>query len=347
MQKLKSLKSLLHPARYLITGALLAYLIWQADPLLIWQKVQSLNVRWLLLALVLQLVGVALSSFKWGVILGKHNQQQPFGWLVNTYLVGQFANNFLPTGVGGDAVRVVQLGRRIGSFSQSSASVFIDRLTGFLALSLIANVALVLSFTGLAGFQLTASNPADHQFLNDKIIYVITIGFTLMGIVVVAGCFAAPWIHGHLGKYLPEFIDQPVERIARSLADYFPQGRALIGVLGLSLAFQSLWVVINYTCGLALGIDAPIIIYALIAPIADILGLLPIFVNNIGARELVFTFFLFYVGVPRATSLVLAFIVLTVRLLVSLIGGVVVLSGGADLRLARQVSQPEPLSGES
>ncbi len=60
-------------------------------------------------------------------------------WLLGAYLAGQFANNFLPTTVGGDALRIAQLGRRIGSYSQASASVFVERLTGFLALSLLAN----------------------------------------------------------------------------------------------------------------------------------------------------------------------------------------------------------------
>jgi uncharacterized protein (TIRG00374 family) len=303
--------------------------------------------RWLLVAIALQLVGIALSSLKWHTILAAHGQHQPYGWLLRTYLVGQFANNFLPTGVGGDAVRAVQLGRRIGSYSQSSASVFVDRLTGFLALSFIANVALVMTYTGLAGFQLTASNPSDHQYLNDDLIFLITIGFTVIAVLAVIGCFIAPFLHQQFGKFLPEFIDSRIEKVARSLANYFPKGKWLVLVLGLSFAFQMLWVTINYVCGQALGIDAPFLMFALIAPIADILGLLPIFVNNIGARELVFTFFLFYVGVPKAMAIALAFIVLSVRLIVSVLGGIVMLFGGADVRVMKIPQQQDIPSPQS
>lgn len=339
MRFLQQWRHILNPLRYVVSGGLLGYLILQADPAKLWEQGTSVRLDMLGLALLLQFCGIALSSLKWSVILGTRNQHQPYPWLLSTYLVGQFANNFLPTSVGGDAIRVFQLKRRIGSLSQASASVFIDRLTGFLALSLIANVALGITYTGLAGFQLTASNPADHQFLTDQVLYVITIAFTLAAIGAVAGCFSAPWILRHMGPRLPQVVQSPMEKIAHALSDYFPQGKSLIIVLALSLLFQSLWVVINMVCGLALGIQVPFIVYALIAPIADILGLLPIFVNNIGARELVFTFFLFYVGVPKATALALAFVILFVRLIVSLLGGLVVLFGGADLRITEGSSK--------
>jgi hypothetical protein len=336
-------RHILNVVRWIVTIGLLSYLVWKANPALIWEAAQSTDLGWLGLAIALQVGGIALSSFKWRVILHAHGQQQPYSWLMGTYLVGQFANNFLPTGVGGDAVRAVQLGRRIGSYSQSSASVFVDRLTGFLALSVIANIALVTMYTGMAGFRLTASNPADHTYLTDDLLFLITIGFTLAGIAAVAGCFLAPWIHKVLGPRLPKVVDSPMERVARSLSSYFPRGKWLIVVLMISFSFQSLWIIINYVCGLSLGIEAPFIIYALIAPITDILGLLPIFVNNIGPRELVFTFFLFYVGVPKASAIALAFIILSVRLVVSLLGGAVVLFGGADLSL-RIKPRTEPLT---
>lgn len=346
MKNLQSVKRILSPLRYIITIGLLIYLIWQADPSLIWEKLQSAHAGWLALAIMLQFGGVALSAFKWQTILRTRDRQQPFGWLLNTYLVGQFANNFLPTGVGGDAVRAVQLGRRMGSYSQSSASIFVDRLTGFLALSVIANTALVITYTGLAGFHLTAANPSDHEFMNDNLIFLVTIGFTLVGVAAAFASLGAPWLSQAFGKYLPSFVRSPMERVAHALADYFPKGRSLLLVLALSFAFQSLWVVINFVCGQALGIEAPILIYALIAPITDILGLVPIFVNNMGARELVFTFFLFYVGVPKATALALAFMILFVRLLVSAFGGLAVLFGRSDLRVV-PVSAPDPVSGET
>lgn len=329
MHGLKKMQPLFTPLRYLLTGVLLIYLVWAAEPLKIWEAAKGASLPLLALAVVLQGAGVALSSAKWGALLSARGQPQPYPWLLSVYLVGQFANNFLPTGVGGDAVRAMQLGRRIGSFSQSSASVFIDRLTGFLALSLIANVALVLSYTGIGGERLETAGW----------LYLLSIGFTLAGIGAVALCLVAPWLQKLPGNRLPEAVRGRVAQITTALAAYLPQGRWLALVLALSLLFQSLWFIINAVCGAALGIQAPLIIYALMAPLTDMLGLLPVFVNNMGARELVFTLYLAQVGVDPATALALAFVVLSVRIVVSILGGLVMLFGGASLR---EVKEPPP-----
>lgn len=323
---------LLSILRYVITGGLLIYLVWVADPVRIWEEWRSVHLGILLAGIVFQLLGVILSAAKWGILLYARGQQQPFMWLLRSYLVGQFANNFLPTGIGGDAVRALQLSRRIGSLSQATASVFLDRLTGFLALTCIANGAMVLLATGLVGEPLVT-----QEWL---IVITVLVTFAAVGAVLVS--LGAPWLLIRIGPWLPGIIRHPLETIAQALADYFPKGKMLLAILVFSFSFQSLWVTVNLMCGLALGIAAPWLLYALMATMTDILGLLPVFVNNMGARELVFTLYLSQIGVPPASALALAFLVLSVRLLVSVLGGVVLLIGGSDLRVLPGVVHHEP-----
>src|SRR5688572_29690661 len=150
-------RSLSLPLRILVSGGLLVYLVWRSDPAKIWQSWQQAHLELIVLALALQFLGVALSAAKWWVLLRARGQRQPFTWLLGAYLAGQFANNFLPTAVGGDALRIAQLGRRIGSYSEASASVFVERLTGFLALSLLATLALLASYSQIIGAPLVTS----------------------------------------------------------------------------------------------------------------------------------------------------------------------------------------------
>jgi uncharacterized protein (TIRG00374 family) len=300
---------------------LLFYLIWRSDPIKIWQSWQRANLWLIGLALLLQLLGVALSAAKWWVVLRARGELVPLRWLLGVYLVGQFANNFLPTTVGGDALRVAQLGRRIGSYSQASASVFIERLTGFLALSLIANLALLAAYLV----------PSGRPLVTTPLLRWITIAFTLVAIAAMVASFAALTLERLIGPRLPAVARRPLAKMTQALADYAPQGRWLALVLALSLLFQILWVVIHMLCGWALGIDAPLLLYAIMAPITDILGLAPIFVNNLGAREVVFTLYLSQVAVTQEVALALAFMIFAVRLAVSVLGGLVALFGGADL----------------
>jgi glycosyltransferase 2 family protein len=317
-------RRLLGPLRLVVSGGLIIYLIWQANPQNVWQTWRSANPWLIALAVMLQFLGVALSAAKWGVLLRARGHTQPYLWVLGAYLAGQFANNFLPTTVGGDALRVAQLGRRIGSYSQASASVFLERLTGFVALAVIANGAIVWAYLDRTGTSL----------VTEPLLRLLTVLFTLAAVAAMAASFSAPRLLRLFGHRLPEVARRPMQKVATALGDYFPQGRAMALVLGLSFVFQSLWVVIHIICGLALGIQAPWVIYWLMAPITDILGLAPIFVNNLGAREVVFTLYLAQVGVDAATAIALAFLIFTVRLLVSTLGGLVILFGGADLKLA-------------
>ncbi|MBS1965574.1 MAG: flippase-like domain-containing protein [Chloroflexi bacterium SZAS-1] len=309
--------------RVLVSGGLLIYLVRQAQPAQIWQVWRTINVPLLGLALLLQLAGIALSAAKWGIILNAQGQRLPFRWLFGAYLVGQFVGNVLPTTIGGDAMRAVQLGRKISSYAQAGASIFIERLTGFLALSLIANAALLAVV--LSGETLNTT-PALRW---------LALGLGVAAIGALLGAIAAPWLQRTVGTYLPHRVQPPLQRVAEVLAAYTPRGQRLALVLLMSLLFQATWVAIHAICGMALGIYAPLLLYALMVPLTDMIGLVPIFVNNLGARELIFTLYLGQIGVPPAQALALAFLVFTVKLAVSLLGGIVGAFGGIDLRAAR------------
>jgi glycosyltransferase 2 family protein len=331
-------RRLLGPLRIIVSAGLIIYLIWHADPAQVWDRWRAADLRFVALAVVIQLAGIAINAVRWGVLLRARGQQQPYTWLLKAYLAGQFANNFLPTSVGGDAVRAAQLARRIGSLSQASASVFLERLVGFLALSMIVNGALIWGYLDHTGRPLVTTPE----------LRLLTVLFTLAAVIAMVASFSAPRLLLRFGPRLPPAIRKPVQRIAQALGDYFPQGRTLAKVLGLSLVYQTLWIVNHIVCGMALQIDAPTQIYFLMVPITDMVGLAPIFVNNLGAREAVFTLYLAQVEVVAATAIALAFLIFTVRLVVSTLGGLVVLFGGIDLKTSVPPAAPlaDPISAE-
>lgn len=313
------MRRLLVPLRLIVSGGLLAYLVWRANPMAIWAAWRSVDMSMLGLALALQLAGVALSAAKWGLLLRARGQHLPYRWLLGNYLVGQFANNFLPTTVGGDALRTAQLGRRIGSYSQAGASIFLERLTGFFALSAIACLALIASW--LPG----------TPFVTEPRLQLLTALFTLVALLALGASFAAPRLESRFGRLLPMAARQPVRRIATALSEYAPRGALLLQVLLLSLLFQVIWIGVHLACGAALGLySVPLVLYLLMVPLTDILGLAPIFFNNLGVREVVFILYLSQIGVPQSQAIALALLVFSVRLVVSVLGGFVSFFGGAD-----------------
>src|SRR5215211_3290538 len=138
-------RTLLVIAQFCISAALLFFLLRQIDLARLIAIWGGLRQPFLLLALVLQLGGVLISALKWWLLLRASGQPAPYFWAIRIYLIGQFFSNFLPTQIGGDAVRVYYLTRRIGRPAIAIASVFVERITGFLALTLIGTVALGFS----------------------------------------------------------------------------------------------------------------------------------------------------------------------------------------------------------
>ncbi len=309
--------------RIVLSGSLLAFLVWQANPATIWAAWRQADLRLLAVAVLFQLGCVAISAYKSGVLLAALGHPQPYPWLLGVFLVGQFANNFLPTAVGGDAMRVVLIGRRTDGYAQASASVFMERLTGFLALSTIAGIALLTTATDLFGAPLVNATGL-----------TLTAAAFAVGAVGVAGmAFTAPWILPRFTHLLPEFVNKPLAKIVTTLGVFSGDRATMARVMAISFVYHVAWIGMHVMSGLALGIAAPIMIYFLIVPLTDIVGLAPIFVNNVGARDLVFTLYLRQLGVSDATALALAFTAFSIRLAVSALGGLVMLFGGADMRV--------------
>lgn len=97
-----------------------------------------------LVGFALLLVGQLVSALRWRELAGHAGVPGSAGWFGRVYLRGCFYNTVLPTGLGGDAVRVLLL-RKVASTRTATRSVVTDRLFGFAALAVTA--ALVAPFT--------------------------------------------------------------------------------------------------------------------------------------------------------------------------------------------------------
>src|SRR5438128_8722341 len=83
--------------------------------------------------------GVMLYTVKWQVVLFALGRRLGFRRLLGQQFIALFFNNFLPSAIGGDAAKVLLLGRREG-FALIAASVVTDRILGLTAIALSATV---------------------------------------------------------------------------------------------------------------------------------------------------------------------------------------------------------------
>src|SRR5205823_8213051 len=118
------------------------------------------DLAWFLPAVVVSIATVPMMALRWQLLLEAKHVSVPLGWLTRTYFVALFAGQFLPAAIGGDAVRVVELGRRTGDAPEAVASVLIDRLVGVVSLVALAVIAYALGGHAAGGAEVVVAEAA-------------------------------------------------------------------------------------------------------------------------------------------------------------------------------------------
>ncbi|MCA9976092.1 MAG: flippase-like domain-containing protein, partial [Anaerolineales bacterium] len=69
----------------------------------------NLDWGWYLPALLLFIVNIIIRGYRWYLLLHALNERPSLIHLIYLYFIGFFANNFIPSGFGGDVVKIVSL----------------------------------------------------------------------------------------------------------------------------------------------------------------------------------------------------------------------------------------------
>ena len=121
-----------------VSVALLALLFSKVDVARLWTVARTASIPWLVLALALYLGMILVSAWRWGLLLRAQHIIYPFRGLTSSFLVATFFNNFLPSNIGGDVIRITDTAPAAGSKTLATTVVLIDRGIGLLGLALVA-----------------------------------------------------------------------------------------------------------------------------------------------------------------------------------------------------------------
>lgn len=279
--------------------------------------------RWglLVLALGVFLASAIAGSVQWGWILRTAGLRTRGLELGRLYFVGMFFNNFLLGNVGGDAVKVVDLGRREGDTVKVFCGTVLDRLLGLSALTVLALIA----FAAAAAADLTL--PPVLPLMLALVVWTGSLAVLLSGRVssLLSRLLARlPW----------PALRRRFDQLVREFRLYRRRPAWLSRVFLLALGVQALrvatHVVVAYGLGLRLGGDQVLQLFVLV-PLLGILIALPISLNGLGLREVAAADLFMAAGVVAvdAQAVAVEFLAYLVQVLVSLVGGVLFLTGPA------------------
>ena len=295
-----------------ISAALIIYLVGKVDLGEVWGVIRTANWYVLAFAFLMFYLGYAITAARWQTLLRALGNTTDYWFLVRSFMVAVFFNNFLPSTIGGDAMRMYDSWRSGSSRSQAVAAVLMDRFMGMTALLVFAVAALLLG--GYAAFYDSGVAQVVAFTAAAAVIALIGVLFLPRSLLLWSERLV-PRLHPRLRAF--------AEAILRSLNAFRNSRPALLIALVLSFLLQANVVLYHWVVASALGLDVPLAAFFLIVPIAIVIMMIPISINGIGVREGLFVFLLGVHGVPQAEGLAYAWIIYALLLLQGLIGGVV------------------------
>jgi uncharacterized membrane protein YbhN (UPF0104 family) len=246
----------------------LGVLFWQVGTSGVIEAIRQADFELLGLAWAVFLLGIVVRAFRWRALLQGLGLRPPFTLLVRLYLVGGFFNAFLPSGFGGDVIRIVELGQDDVDRSAAAGTVLVDRGTGIL--SSMALGLLVLPFA--------SALPA-----------WLSIGFTAVAVVGLLG--GGIILHGGLLRRISDRLPGPLSLtgdgpLAKVYAAVLGCGaRAIWAALAISTGFNLLNIAVHWLCGRALGLDLSLAFYFVLVPLISLALVVPMSVGGLGPRD--------------------------------------------------------------
>jgi uncharacterized protein (TIRG00374 family) len=231
---------------------------------------------WIAAALGLTMLAVAASVVEWGVLLRTAGAQSGGGthsllsWrrLSSSYLQSLFFTQMLPAGVGGDAMRTVEMGRQVGH-GRVLASLAGSRLAGMLGMT-CWGIAAAVFLRALLGTGVVV------------VIAALAVGVVLIWLVALSADRVIPYrlltrVSGAMSRAIRSFGEafssyrQHPHAVAQSL---------LVGAAGWGFNLLALSVAAR-----AIGVDLSWTVLAVCVPITLLVALAPFSINGLGLRE--------------------------------------------------------------
>ena len=264
-----------------VAATLLFLLYRKVDGRALLSLFSGMDLRWPPLFFAVAFANMYVSSVRWSLFLRAGGADVPVSALFASHWIASFCNFFLPSNVGGDIYRVADVGAKSGSAVRGTASVFMDRLSGFLAMSAMGVVF------PLAGLRFVPAAQAPWLLVPPAFFLAFAAVFALFVFGQKFLRRTVACLPGRAGGKVRDVAD----RFLVSVSACSRRPAVLARAFALSVVFQFLVFVAIWATGRSLRIPVPFAWYCVFAPLVCILESLPVSINGMGLREAAYTVF--------------------------------------------------------
>lgn len=293
-----------------ISIALLVFLFNKVDRKSLFECLKNADKLSLFFAFCLFLSSYILAVFRWGMLLKAANLSLPFKRVVISFAGGVFFNLFLPSTIGGDLMRSIDLSTHTKRPKEVIATVLLDRLSGYIGLVILALFALAIGW----------------RLIQDASVLLSVAVISALLIVILLALFNK-FLYQKINILLHSPNSGRLREMLKSLHQemhiFRNHKRIIIANLLLSLAIQAFVPLTFFIIALSLGVRLNIVYFFIFLPIISAITLLPISLGGLGLRDAMTIFFFAKAGMLQGSAFAMSLLGFFFILLCGIIGGLI------------------------
>lgn len=271
--------------RLFITGLLLLYVLQKAGVFdagrrsALFEMIISVSLPLLLTSFGVSLLLNLSSAYKWYLLLRSKNLDVSFFTSWSLYMVGIFFSLLLPTSMGGDLIRLHELGKITGKRAEAAASVFVERFSGMIVLFFLTFIAVLMQRQLLSVSWMVLS-----------LLFAIAASVGIVWVIIDDRPyrFVTSFLQNRF-SFLTRIVSK-IDSLHGAIAAYKDNRSALVIALLNTFLFYLLAVVNVYVTASAFNTNVEFLPLLTAVPLIMFIMNLPISIGGIGLMEFAFVF---------------------------------------------------------
>jgi len=301
---------------------LLVFLFKQVDEKSMLEIIKNVDKPLLLLSFLLFFTTYALGLFRWKLLVKALGIKLPLNRLVTAFSGGVFFSLFLPSTIGGDFLRSADLAVYTNKPKKIIASVFLDRLSGFIGLAILTLLSVFLGW----------------KVIEDKSVLLsiwLIVGILVLLLFLLFNKFIYTKISGLLKSPNAGKIRSAISGLHEEIHLFRHKEKAVLVNILISIVVQSIPCITCFIIALSLGIKISLVYFFIFIPIIGAITLLPVSIGGLGLRDATIIFFFAKVGVGKDLAFAMSLLNFSFILIYGALGGLIYVYTVHNRRLQR------------
>lgn len=251
-----------------------------------------------------------LCLLRWKMLLKAFGFHLPFKRITISFAGGLFFSSLLPSTIGGDLIRSIDLAAHTNRAREVVATVFLDRLSGCIGLVIVAVAALFFGW----------------KYAQDRVV-LLSVGIITAIMLAVLLVLFNNFIFSKLNKILNSYhagrMTERLKNLHQEIYHFRRHKKLLFANILLSIFIQIGSPLAFYVTALSLGQKLNFAYFFIFLPIIGAITLLPISIGGLGVRENSTVFFFAKAGMAKDLASAMSFLNSIFILVLAAIGGII------------------------